>query len=532
MSQPRFEILRSVVPLAILLCGVLLLVVVGRRQAPQAKEGNTDKHAAVQTAAVTPHTGGLMIEVDGLATPFREITKSAEVAGRVKTKSPLCESGTFVEANEVVLIQIDPEDYKLEIERLTAEIAQAESNRDEVNDEIESKQELIDLAQRDVDLREAQLKRLTALRDRNAVSAQNVDDAERNVIAARNSLLTMENQLDSARIRASGLQQAINVAKARMKQADLNYKRTTIKAPVSGVIISESVEEGGYVRIGDPLFVIEDTSAVEVRCNLRMEELRWVWDQDKAKLADAQSPPEAAASARGEAQGSAGASPSHSRSEYRLPATDVEIRYELGGRVYTWDGVLTSYDGLGLDARTRTVPCRIVVAKPRDVKLEGSDMLPSEGPRALVRGMFVTAIIKTQPRAKLLVVPDAAVQPGNVVWRMKDIVEREVDGKKVQEGTLERIKINIAQTIGDAVVIDAEIDPPLNSQIRTTEAIGDAVVINAEVAPLADEDEVVPLADKDRVVISPLSTAFSGMKVREKAKGSAGAAPSRVEEAR
>ena len=52
-----------------------------------------------------------------------------------------------------------------------------------------------------------------------------------------------------------------------------------ITAPIDGVIVLEEVEEDSYVNKGTLLVAIEDTSAVEVKCSLRMDELYWLWCQ-------------------------------------------------------------------------------------------------------------------------------------------------------------------------------------------------------------------------------------------------------------
>jgi multidrug efflux pump subunit AcrA (membrane-fusion protein) len=43
----------------------------------------------------------------------------------------------------------------------------------------------------------------------------------------------------------------------------------------------------------------------------------------------------------------------------------------------------------------------------------------ASGPPALLRGMYVTIRIPIEPKTRLLEVPEAAVRPGNVVWRVR-----------------------------------------------------------------------------------------------------------------
>jgi len=112
----------------------------------------------------------------------------------------------------------------------------------------------------------------------------------------------------------------------------------------------------------------------------------------------------------------------------------VTVVYELAGRTYAWDGVLSRYDGAGLDERTRTVPCRVLVEDPQAVRRldddRGSDdgnrgpsplATPSEtGPPALMRGMFVTLRFHVEPDVPLFDLPEKALRPGNQVLRVRD----------------------------------------------------------------------------------------------------------------
>ncbi len=112
----------------------------------------------------------------------------------------------------------------------------------------------------------------------------------------------------------------------------------------------------------------------------------------------------------------------HSES-YELPSTPVTVEYRVAGReesVYQWSGTISRYEGIGLDAKSRTVPVRIVVDSPRDVKMNGKTFEGSAfiGPQALVQGMFVDCRIHTRPRRSLILVPKLALRPGNQVWEI------------------------------------------------------------------------------------------------------------------
>ena len=448
------EVVRIVAPLLILaIGGGGYLMLEGRREVT-VRPAEEKQAPLVDTASVVPYTETLTIEVDGQVVPYLEVSLSAEVAGSVTEKAEVCRAGKFVRTGEL-LIQIDQADYLLAEERLTEERVQAEVALKERDVEDADTQSLVELAEEDLELREADLARYKELLTTRAVSEAGVDEAKMSVIQAKNNLMSLKKQLNLLKAKEPRLTSATKLIDIQLKQAELDLARTTITSPIDGMVVVESVEEDSYVQKGTPLVTIEETSAVEVRCNLRMDELCWIWSQVEGRES-----PEPDTSAQ---------------LEYQIPETPVTVSYRLAGQEYTWDGVLWRYDGIGLDERTRTVPCRVLVNAPRDVSVRTpvGRMEPSGGPPALVRGMFVNMEIHTQPKTDLLKVPEVAVQPGNRVWRVRD-------------SRLHTVDVHVVEIDGGSAVLRV-----------------DANLLSAG----------------DAVVVSPLAEAIDGMIVRQRSEG-------------
>jgi hypothetical protein len=162
--------------------------------------------------------------------------------------------------------------------------------------------------------------------------------------------------------------------------------------------------------------------------------------------------------------------------DYQLPHVGVTVIWELSGRRYAWKGHLDRYDGIGVNEKTRTVPCRILIENPRQVfELAGddpNDTRPAQsGPRALVRGMFVDVRIDCQPRTPLLALPEEAIRPGKLVWLLRD-------------GKLAFEKVKLAGIVRGRAIID-------------------------------NSDGI--LAEGERAVVSTLAYAYEGMTVKQQA---------------
>ncbi len=414
--------IRFLAPIVLLGGSILAFVELsGKRQAP-ARGEEQELPPLVTTATIQPHSGPLNIEVDGVVVPFREIRLAAEVSGRIERKPSEARAGNYV-TQGTVLLEIDESDYELAVRRLSKQLLQSEQQIEELEVERRNTQALLELAEQDLGLQLQDQARIDKLSRSGIVSDSEIDGAKRKVLAARNSLVTLQNQLQLLSARRSRLEWARDVTSVDLEQAKLDRRRTTITAPNDGVIISDFVEQDAYVARGESLFTIEDISAVEVSCNLEMQDLYWLWNQQTCD------PKEVFEAAK-------------SRDRlYEIPQTPVTVMYEMAGDEFLWKGELSRYDGLGVDEKTRTVPSRVIVEEPLE-QFPQSARPRDAGPPALVRGMYVTVQIHADPQMRLLRLPEQALRPGNRIW-------------KVEDGRLAILPVNIARIQNGEALVNA-----------------------------------------------------------------------------
>jgi multidrug efflux pump subunit AcrA (membrane-fusion protein) len=525
MSEKRSlpgEATRIVVPIVILAVGIGGFIALGGKKPPESQPPEDAGPPLVETVNVIENDGPMNIRVDGRVVPYREITISAEVGGRVKFKAEECRAGHFVESG-VTLIEIDPSDYQFEFERLSSEVAQAVSQLTELQVDIDNTADQIKLAEEQLQLEKNELERSRSLYERRLIPDNDYETALNNKLRVDRELYDLRSRARQLDASVARLEAAKKRAETLRDKAELDIQRCAIKAPCDGVVISDPVEQGAYVAKGMALLAFEDTSKVEVECHLRMKQLYWIWDQARSTGSDL---PTTAPS---------------SRSAYELPKTDVTVTYELNNREYTWKGRLDRYDGLGLDNATRTVPCRIVVPDPVRVKNEQADggspvgsfypgQLPS-GPPALVRGMYVTLQIHATPGRNLMRVPETAVQPGNEIWRVVggklDMVD--VDVAAVEIDMMLRRGVLDDDGLKEAIFKPNVLTPDLEAELRADPLLTrqqkeelfkhvvyrDGVLRNQAfenaiyVVPAEGED----LLPGDAVIVSPLAGAEDGMAV-------------------
>jgi multidrug efflux pump subunit AcrA (membrane-fusion protein) len=386
-------------PLIVLVSGIAGFLLLNNLRGEPESSAPTKLAPLVRTVQIRSYEDGLIFQTDGQVVPYREVSLAAEVAGRVQKKWPDCETGRFVLKGSP-LIQIDPRDYELEAQRLTELARQADLNLDELVIERSNTDQLIELAEEELELRRKELRREQTLVEKKAGSEKELDAVRRAELVTRNALRKLLKERSLLDVSENRLNSEKKRLQAELEKAQLNVRRTRIVAPVDGMVMKDAVEEDGYVTPGTMLALLEDVSKVEVRFNLQMDELQWFW-----RHANVTRP-----TAKVESGGS-----------YRLPNLPLTISYQVEGQTFDWQGTLSRYDGAGINAATRTVPCIAQVDDPRQARLVGeSRPLQRAAPPALMRGMFVRVRLHVPLKESLLTMPEAAIRPGNKLWVVRD----------------------------------------------------------------------------------------------------------------
>ncbi|GIT29060.1 MAG: hypothetical protein Ct9H300mP1_11060 [Planctomycetaceae bacterium] len=207
-------------------------------------------------------------------------------------------------------------------------------------------------------------------------------------------------------------------------------------APFDGLLTLDGAEVGDFVQPGDTLLKIEEAAVVEIECQLRADELAWLRDSrtaanDVGKIA----------------------------SPFEVPDVAVTVTYQ--DTTNRWTGRLTRFRGQGVDPRTRTVPCRVLVDRRRDSQT-------ATGSSLLMRGMYVTVALPVVPKTPLIEIPTEALRPDGQVWSVSN----------------------------DRLVIH---------RVEVVRVLRDSVLIRADSTRLTPDDHVV---------VSPLATTYDGMTVR------------------
>lgn len=402
------EVYKYVLSIVILSFGIAVLVYVLSNKT--AEDPVSPKDGPQQVACENPTTyyGEITREISGTVVPFREMKIAAQVSGEVKRKDERLEAGTKIEDTKP-LIEIDPQLYQIQRDTAFQELQQASDQVNEIEKEILGAENLRKNTMSEIGLVQDEYDRILKIGTKSEIT-----QAERSKLVADNSLTNLENNLSNLRARKSRMVTSEKVAAQKLKKAELDKERTNIIAPIGWIVVREMVQEGDYVRAGDPLFILEDIETAEIITNLTPTDLLWLKTNSPNPSADTTS-----------------VSPTDDAAVPITPVTITDpdlINLGLAGGDPSWVGNLVSVNGSGRDESTRTIPCRIVVEDP--IWPPENDPNPTQyvdSPKfRLVRGMFVKlklsiTVSASEGNSKYYKIPsDALSDTGESLWAVDD----------------------------------------------------------------------------------------------------------------
>ncbi|WP_299770353.1 efflux RND transporter periplasmic adaptor subunit [uncultured Pseudoteredinibacter sp.] len=204
---------------------------------PSAKRrsGKPPADIAVDTQLIQAGPYSIKLDSYGLIRPRTQSQLLPQVSARVSWVSPQFRAGGFFEQGEE-LLRLDDRDYQFAL-------IQAEAN-------LASAQQLLNEEQARVKQAKADWRR------------SGKKGAAPDIVIRKPQLMAAEANVKSAQ--------------ASLDQAKLNVKRTHIRAPFAGRVLSKSVDLGQFVNSGTTLATIYGVDTIEVRLPIKSRDLAFI----------------------------------------------------------------------------------------------------------------------------------------------------------------------------------------------------------------------------------------------------------------
>ncbi|KNG92587.1 efflux RND transporter periplasmic adaptor subunit [Pseudaestuariivita atlantica] len=242
-------------------------MVSGALQERMAREGRAaeprERVFAVNVTTATPQTITPELQTFGEVQARRTLDVRAAAGGTVVALSDNFVEGGQVAAGEV-LVQIDPKDAELALERVAADLSDAEAEVREAERALALARDELGAAEEQEELRAKALDRQNQLTTRGVGTAANQEAAELALSTARQSVLTRRQALAQAEARVN--QAATRLARTRIAEAEAQRRidDLQIRARFDGTLTGVSLVEGGLVSANTLLGQLIDAGALEV----------------------------------------------------------------------------------------------------------------------------------------------------------------------------------------------------------------------------------------------------------------------------
>lgn len=222
-------------------------------------------------------TSGRFVATDNAYVQQDRVSVSSDVAGRivaVKTRE-----NQVVKAGDL-LFQIDPAPYRIALEQADAAIATARVQVNTLSTDSGSAAADIAAARADIALAQATYERQAALMKRGFTTRASFDAAAQQVAAGKAKLATANASAAKARVQVgsgttgSGIPAAVQAAMAQRDKANLDLRRTSVFAPVGGIVTQSTRLQVGQMMItGLPAVSIVASDRTWIEANFKETDL-------------------------------------------------------------------------------------------------------------------------------------------------------------------------------------------------------------------------------------------------------------------
>lgn len=229
------------------------------RPAPPVRE----RVFVVNLVTAVPSTEIPVLETFGEIDARRTLQLRAAVAGRIIDLSDSFEDGATVRQGDV-LVSVDPAELQAEVDRLTADLADAEAEVRDADRGLELALLDLDAATQQASLRQQAFARQQDLAARGVGSAATVETAELAAAAAQAVVITRRQAVTQAEARIDQAATRLVRAQIALAEGKRNLADTTVIAPFDGTLSDTLVVEGGLIAVNERLADLIDPTDLEV----------------------------------------------------------------------------------------------------------------------------------------------------------------------------------------------------------------------------------------------------------------------------
>jgi membrane fusion protein (multidrug efflux system) len=244
---------------------------------------------AVLIGAAVYLSGGRYISTDNAYVGAQKVLITPDISGKVIHIAVA--EGQHVNPGDE-LFSLDPIPYRLALEQANAKLASVRTDFNKLKSNIKSLTTLVELAKKNVELKQRDVDRKTKLVNSQSGSQADVDTATGTMVTAQLQAQFASQQRDDSLNQLLGDPDlpiekfpAYALAKAALDQAQRDLDHTILRAPISGTATQvDNIQLGRFVAAGGPILSVIDDGAPWVDANPKETDITYLRVGQKATL--------------------------------------------------------------------------------------------------------------------------------------------------------------------------------------------------------------------------------------------------------
>ncbi|MGA8903134.1 HlyD family secretion protein, partial [Bradyrhizobium sp.] len=225
--------------------------------------------------------GGRYVGTDDTYVGAQKVLITPDISGRID--KVVVKEGQLVHKGDV-LFEIDPVPFRLAVDRAKAAVEQARMTYTNLGANIKIYDQMAELMQQTIDLKQRDVDRKSTLAQRSYGSQLDLDNASTASLTARAELAFVQQQRSSSLTQLLGNPELkledfppYYQAQASLAQAQRDLDHTEMRAPIDGIAtLVDQIQLGRFVVAGSPVFTVIDIAQPWVDSNLKESDLTHV----------------------------------------------------------------------------------------------------------------------------------------------------------------------------------------------------------------------------------------------------------------
>ena len=235
-------------------------------------------------------SGGRYISTDNAYVGAQKVLITTDISDKIIHVAII--EGQHVKPGDE-LFTLDPVPFRLALEQAQAKLAAARSDYDKLKANLTSLVTLVDLANKNVELKQRDVERKNKLANTQAGSQADLDTAASAMVTAQLQAQFAIQQRDTTLSQLLGNPDLpiarfpeYAQAKAALDQAQRDSDHTVVRAPISGTATQvDNIQVGRFIAAGTPILSVIDDQAPWVDANPKETDITYLRVGQKASLA-------------------------------------------------------------------------------------------------------------------------------------------------------------------------------------------------------------------------------------------------------